>query len=67
MLRRAAVSASAALFVGDEIRDAEAARAAGVPFGAVAWGYTSTAALRAQTPAHFFERVEDLSRLSNGR
>ena len=67
VLRRSRVPQSAALFVGDEIRDAEAARAAGVPFGAVAWGYTSTAALRAQAPAHFFERVEDLSRLSNGR
>lgn len=61
-LRRLGVPAAESLFVGDEIRDAEAARDAGIPFGAVAWGYTRVEALRAQNPAVVFERIEDLGR-----
>jgi phosphoglycolate phosphatase len=60
VLKRTGIPASQTLFVGDEIRDAEAARAAGVAFGAVGWGYTRLEALRAQAPVHVFERVEDL-------
>lgn len=52
--RAAGVSPAAMLAVGDEIRDAEAAAKAGCAFGAVAWGYTERAALRAQAPAHLF-------------
>jgi phosphoglycolate phosphatase len=60
VLRRTGVPRTEALFVGDEIRDAVAARAAGIAFGAVAWGYTRLETLRAQAPACVFERVEDL-------
>ena len=60
VLRRTGIPAAQALFVGDEIRDAVAARAAGIAYGAVAWGYTRLEALRAQAPACVFERVEDL-------
>ena len=61
VIARAGVPAADALFVGDEIRDAQAARAAGVPFGAVAWGYTRLDALLAHGPAQVFQRVEDLA------
>jgi phosphoglycolate phosphatase len=61
VLRRTGVPAAQALFVGDEIRDAVAARSAGVAFGAVGWGYTRLDALRAQAPDRVFERVEDLA------
>jgi phosphoglycolate phosphatase len=40
-----------AIVIGDELRDLEAARAEGLPFGAVAWGYTRVEALTAQAPA----------------
>jgi phosphoglycolate phosphatase len=66
VLKRAGVLGPQALYVGDEIRDAEAARAAGVPFGAVSWGYTRLDALRAHTPARVFERVEDLADVTGG-
>jgi phosphoglycolate phosphatase len=66
LLKRLAVPPAEALFVGDEIRDAVAAREAGVPFGAVAWGYANLDALRAQGPARVFERVEDLPALLAG-
>lgn len=42
------------LCVGDEVRDAEAARAIGCVFGAVAWGYTDPQALAALAPDHLF-------------
>jgi len=49
----------------DEIRDARAARSAGIAFGAVGWGYHALEALRAERPAEVFERVADLSRLAS--
>jgi phosphoglycolate phosphatase len=61
VLRRSRVALGNAIYIGDEIRDAEAARAAGVVFGAVAWGQHSAEALRAQKPAEFFNSVEDIA------
>jgi phosphoglycolate phosphatase len=49
-----------ALSIGDEIRDVEAARAAGIAFGAVAWGYTHMAALRALGPEAEFKTFGDI-------
>jgi phosphoglycolate phosphatase len=40
VMRAASVAASRTLCVGDELRDADAARAAGAHFQAVGWGYT---------------------------
>jgi len=48
------VSPSRVLCVGDEMRDAEAARSVGCAFGAVAWGYTDAQALAAFGPDHLF-------------
>lgn len=39
VLLRCGVPAGAAMLIGDELRDAEAAARAGVRFGAVAWGF----------------------------
>ena len=63
LVKRLGVGAGRALFIGDEIRDAEAAKKAGVAFGAVAWGYARPEALAAQGPQEFFTRVEDLGLL----
>lgn len=46
---------------GDEIRDAEAARAAGIAFGAVTWGQHSPEALGAQSPAEIFVTVPEIA------
>lgn len=61
VLRRTGIPAGSALFIGDEIRDADAARDAGVDFGAVAWGYTTAGALAATQPAHLFSTVADIA------
>jgi len=67
ILKRAAVGAAQAIAIGDEIRDIEAARAAGMDSGAVAWGYAFPAALQAAGPTHFFSSIEELThRLSAG-
>ena len=42
VLRASGVPAVEAIAIGDEIRDLEAARAEGIAFGAVSWGYTET-------------------------
>lgn len=61
VLRRSAVQHQYAIYIGDEIRDAEAAKAAGIAFGAVTWGQHSQEALRAQRPAEIFATVADMS------
>jgi len=60
---RARIPAERTLLIGDEIRDHEAARAAGVAFGAVAWGYNTGAVLRAREPAEFFETMSEIGQL----
>jgi phosphoglycolate phosphatase len=51
VLQESGVRPGEAIVIGDELRDLEAARAEGLPFGAVAWGYTRVEALTAQAPA----------------
>lgn len=50
------------ILVGDELRDIEAARAAGVHAGAVAWGYNHIDALRGGAPDRIFLAVDDIAR-----
>lgn len=59
-IRAGGVAPDEAIYVGDEIRDAEAARAAGVAFGAVGWGYARRDALRACAPAALFATTDEL-------
>lgn len=66
LLARARVAPAQALCVGDEIRDLEAARSLGCPFGAVAWGYTAPHALAALGPDHLFAEPAEIARLAAG-
>lgn len=60
VLRESGVRPAEAIAIGDEIRDAHAAGAEGIPFGAVTWGYTSRDALIAHRPAEIFDAVEEI-------
>lgn len=60
LLAGSGVPSREAIYVGDEIRDAEAARHVGVAFGAVSWGYTRLPSLEAQNPVMVFESIEEL-------
>jgi phosphoglycolate phosphatase len=61
VLRQSGVKASTAICIGDELRDAEAAKKAGIAFGAVSWGYTESASLKKNAyPAIMFDSVESI-------
>ena len=47
--------------IGDEVRDIDAARAAGIRCGAVTWGYADAGILRAQKPDFVFEAMADIA------
>ncbi len=62
VMRAAGVPAGAVLAIGDEIRDAEAAREAGCDFAAVGWGYTRATALAAWGAAPMFDAPGEIAR-----
>ena len=47
--------------IGDEIRDIEAAKAAGMDSGAVAWGYALPSALQAVGPTYLFNSLNEMT------
>ena len=61
VVRQSAVPPQHTIYIGDEIRDGEAARKAGIAFGAVLWGQHSEAALRAQKPAEIFTSPQEIA------
>jgi phosphoglycolate phosphatase len=62
VLRRARVAPHEAIAIGDEVRDIEAASAAGIAAGAVTWGYADPDLLRERRPALVFERMDEIAR-----
>jgi phosphoglycolate phosphatase len=62
ILRCATVDAAQAIAIGDETRDIEAARAAGIACGAVTWGYAAPKALRTLGPDLVFDGMDDVAR-----
>lgn len=52
--------------IGDELRDIDAAKAAGMDSGAVAWGYALPAALQAAGPTHLFHSIEEMTQRLTG-
>lgn len=60
VLRRGKVSPKEAIYIGDEIRDAEAAVRLGIAFGAATWGQHSAKRLRARNPAEIFATVPEI-------
>ena len=63
-LRAAGIDPTRAIYIGDQATDADAARRAGVAFGAVAWGYATRLSLERLQPTHLFDTVEDLAELT---
>ena len=61
VLRRSAVQRPLAIYIGDEIRDAEAAGKAGIAFGAVTWGHHRQELLCRQNPAEMFTTVQEIA------
>lgn len=60
LLKRHDTAPERFLLVGDEMRDIDAARKAGVRVGSVAWGYNHVDALRERGPDELIMQVADL-------
>lgn len=60
VLRQAGVPPAQAVYIGDQTMDADAARRAGIGFGAVSWGYAPIEALRRVVPECEFATPGDL-------
>jgi phosphoglycolate phosphatase len=58
--RKLGAKPSETICIGDEIRDIEAAKAAGMDSAAVAWGYALPSALQAAGPTHLFNSIEEM-------
>jgi phosphoglycolate phosphatase len=61
VLRRTNTDPARTILIGDEARDIDAAHAAGVASGAVAWGYADVEALRARGPTEVFLTLEEIA------
>lgn len=48
------------IYIGDEIRDVEAAKKAGIKVIGVTWGYNTKMALLTSHPDHVVEKPEEL-------
>ena len=64
VLKKTGVHASEAIYVGDQSVDLQAARRAGIAFGAVAWGYATIESLREHRPEEEFASVAELARIA---
>lgn len=52
------------IYIGDETRDVEAMRRAGIPIFSVGWGFNSKESLLKLNPDKFFDKPEDLISLN---
>ena len=60
LMRKRNISKGSALYIGDEVRDIEAAHKAGIPVIAVTWGYNSKKILRAFHPDSLVDQPRKL-------
>ena len=59
--RKLGIKPSETICIGDEIRDIEAAKAAEMDSGAVAWGYALPSALQAAGATYLFKSIEEMT------
>jgi phosphoglycolate phosphatase len=62
VIKRQGASADRTIAIGDEARDIDAARKAGLAAGAVCWGYATIDLLRAHQPDYLFASMDDIRR-----
>lgn len=62
VLRALRQSPARTIAIGDEIRDIDAARQAGLAAGSITFGYNSRRALEGHTPDHLFDDYDSLKR-----
>ena len=67
VLRRSGVPAAETICIGDELRDLDAARQAGLDFGAVAWGFGEAETLRAAGSTALFRSFTEIVERASGQ
>ena len=60
LIVKQSLNSSNILYIGDEVRDIEAAQKAGIRIAAVTWGYNSKKALEAYKPDYLVTKPEEL-------
>jgi phosphoglycolate phosphatase len=60
VMKHAGALPATTISIGDEIRDIEAARSAGIACGAVTWGYAAPSVLRIHNPEIVFESFTEI-------
>lgn len=60
IIKKFGLSSKDVVSIGDETRDIEAARSAGIHSGAVTWGYATFKALKAESPHYIFKNTNDI-------
>jgi len=60
ILQQTQMHRDSVIYIGDELRDIEAAHAEAIAFGAVSWGYTRMDALLEHQPTEVFHNVEEV-------
>ncbi len=63
LLKEQSLQTCDAIYIGDEIRDIEAAHALGIKIAAVSWGYNHPAALAQHRPDYLFRHPRELLEL----
>jgi HAD superfamily hydrolase (TIGR01509 family) len=63
LCKKYGIRPSEAIYVGDEVRDIEAAHAVGMPMVAVTWGYNNKVALEALSPRHLISNPDELAKI----
>lgn len=63
LMRKRKVDKKHMIYVGDEVRDIEAAKKAGIKIVAVTWGYNTPKILKEYEPDHIIDKPEDLLKL----
>ena len=66
ILKKSGVNIVKAIFVGDELRDIEASKKVGLPYGVVRWGYNDIHYLRKTGPNEEFDTVIDILKKMKG-
>ncbi|MBN1294629.1 MAG: HAD-IA family hydrolase [Candidatus Latescibacteria bacterium] len=60
IMRKSGIPNSESIYIGDEIRDMEAAKNAKIDFGGVSWGYNNVEALKAHASGVVFSDINEI-------
>ena len=63
ILRRYRLKKEEVIYIGDEVRDIESAKSAGITTGCVVWGYNARELLLSHSPDFVFEKPKDIVEL----